>query len=140
MLGHFLEQLHAWGLDPRNHNAAFESFAGNISAKDLITQELFTDFLSNIKQSGYTATSGQLDELQTSLMKLKLALHSETESVAMGDFWMGNVLINRGDQNRLKDIFVIDWEFVNMAPIWLDVGNFIGELFLISYFEGTDDS
>jgi hypothetical protein len=53
---------------------------------------------------------------------------------------VGNVLINLGEQNRLRDVFVIDWEFVTMAPTWLDVGNFIGELFLISYFEGTDGS
>lgn len=53
---------------------------------------------------------------------------------------MGNVLINLDDNNHIRETFVIDWEFVNMAPTWLDVGNFIGEAFLIGYFESTDDA
>ena len=87
MLGNFLAQLQAWGLDPKNHETALESFAGNIHAKSLITQELFADFLENIKQSGCMVTSDQLVELQTQLARLEAALNSETQSVAMGDFW-----------------------------------------------------
>jgi hypothetical protein len=51
---------------------------------------------------------------------------------------MGNVLLNFRNENTLTDISVIDWEFVTTGPTFLDVGNFIAELFLISYFESTD--
>ncbi|EUC45993.1 hypothetical protein COCMIDRAFT_4838 [Bipolaris oryzae ATCC 44560] len=140
MLGSFLAQLHTWGLHRSDHSTAFALFSKNIYAKELMTKELFDNFRQNIKQLGYIVSAHQQAQLQERLTQVNESLNSETQSVAMGDFWMGNVLINLDDKQRLRDIYVIDWEFVNMAPTWLDVGNFVGELFLIGYFEGTDDA
>ncbi|RYO55869.1 hypothetical protein AA0116_g8468 [Alternaria tenuissima] len=115
-------------------------FSGNVPSKDLVTQELFTDFATNVEQCGYTMTQSHRSQLRRELEKVNLDLNTDTQSVSMGDFWMGNVLINLDNNDRIREVFVIDWEFVNMAPTWLDVGNFIGEAFLIGYFESTDDA
>lgn len=32
----------------------------------------------------------------------------------------------------------MDWEFVMMAPTFIDVGNLVQELFLLNHFDGTD--
>ncbi|KAL2848936.1 hypothetical protein BJY01DRAFT_246162 [Aspergillus pseudoustus] len=39
----------------------------------------------------------------------------------------------------LETLSIIDWEFAMAGPAFLDVGNFIGEVFLINYFERNDE-
>lgn len=40
--------------------------------------------------------------------------------------------------HRLSNISVIDCEFVAIGPAFLDVGNFVAELFTIGYFNSID--
>lgn len=87
MLGNFLAQLHSWGLKEENHTAAMQLFSANVPSKDLVTQELFTDFAQNVEQTGYTMTPSHQSQLQAELEKVNLALNTETQSVSMGDFW-----------------------------------------------------
>jgi hypothetical protein len=87
MLGNFLGQLHAWGLDSKNHGIALKSFIGNSSAKNLITQELFTDFFENIKKLNCMVSSNLVAEISNHIARLEAELNSNTQSVAMGDFW-----------------------------------------------------
>jgi hypothetical protein len=49
-------------------------------------------------------------------------------------------LVNWGDGDKIARISVIDWEFVMMAPTFVDVGNFVRELFLNNHFESRDFS
>ncbi len=51
---------------------------------------------------------------------------------------LGNVLLSFDLNSALERIYIIDWEFVMLAPLFLDIGNFIGEVFLIHYFESND--
>jgi thiamine kinase-like enzyme len=50
----------------------------------------------------------------------------------------GNILLSFSEPEYLDRICVIDWEFAMAAPAFIDVGNFIGEVFLIHYFESND--
>lgn len=54
------------------------------------------------------------------------------------DYRLGNVLLSFDSRSALERIYIIDWEFVMLAPVFLDIGNFIGEVFLINYFESND--
>lgn len=58
----------------------------------------------------------------------------------LSDQRSGNVLLNMESENNVERITIIDWEFVIMAPTFIDVGNFIQELFLNNYFESSDSS
>jgi hypothetical protein len=48
------------------------------------------------------------------------------------------VLLNFSQGNRLSNMTVIDWEFVSVGPAFIDVGNFIGELFCTAYLNSVD--
>ena len=87
MLGNFLAQLHLWGLREDNHTAAMRLFSGNVPSKDLVTQELFTDFATNVEQCGYTMTQSHRSQLRRELEKVNLDLNTDTQSVSMGYFW-----------------------------------------------------
>jgi hypothetical protein len=51
---------------------------------------------------------------------------------------LDNILVDWNADEQVNRISVIDWEFVMMAPTFVDVGNLIQELFLLNHFEGTD--
>ncbi|KAG4438249.1 hypothetical protein IFR05_006277 [Cadophora sp. M221] len=154
-LGTFLARLHLWGKDPQNSRLTVESFTGNTSAKDLTIKETFTDFFKSLAETGVSISNTLQEELSARLSSLKAKVTNNLETLAMGDFWyflvahwnshcltseyrLGNVLLSFTSGLVLEHIYIIDWEFVMLAPVFLDIGNFLGEVFLIHYFESND--
>ncbi|KKZ61377.1 hypothetical protein EMCG_03983 [[Emmonsia] crescens] len=140
LLGSFLARLHNWGSsNSENAGLAHASFAGNSSAKDLTIQETFTDFFASVERTGFLVPGPLRAELEIRLNDLEACVQNNLETVVMGDFWPGNILLSFTDKEELDRLNVIDWEFTMLAPAFLDVGNFIGEVFLIHYFESNDE-
>ncbi|KAH7310951.1 kinase-like domain-containing protein [Rhexocercosporidium sp. MPI-PUGE-AT-0058] len=137
-LGAFLARLHLWGKDPQNSRQTVESFAANTSAKDLTIKETFTDFSRSLAETGVFISGTLQEELGAKLSSLEAQVRNNLETLAMGDFWLGNVLLSFTSGLVLEHIYIIDWEFVMLAPVFLDIGNFLGEVFLIHYFESND--
>ncbi|KAH8679485.1 major facilitator superfamily domain-containing protein [Ilyonectria robusta] len=133
-LGLFLAQLHAWGAGP-GHTEADGLFGTNSSAKELSIEETFTDFFKNVAATGYTVDDNR-KTLLAALEGLERDVREKLETCIM----MGSVLVNFENNGILPSVSVIDWEFVMMSPAFIDVGNFAAELFLISYYEGTDST
>jgi hypothetical protein len=50
------------------------------------------------------------------------------------------VLLNFRKANHLSSISIIDWEFVTIGPSFVDIGNFIGELFCTGYLNSIDST
>ncbi|KAF2793956.1 hypothetical protein K505DRAFT_243165, partial [Melanomma pulvis-pyrius CBS 109.77] len=144
MLGAFLAQLQSWGCQSQSHQTAVELFGKNDSAREMIIQETFADFFTNLKQTGYQISSAQRAKLEPRLYELERLVRDSRESVCIGDFWevaisrSGNVLLSLDSNNDPERMSIIDWEFVTMAPTFVDVGNFIRELFLNNYFESSN--
>ncbi|PGH08510.1 hypothetical protein AJ80_07830 [Polytolypa hystricis UAMH7299] len=139
LLGSFLARLHNWGDSPENAALVFDSFAGNTAAKDLTTQETFKDFWKNVERTGFVVPDHLKAELETKLHDLQEQVRNNLETVVMGDFWPGNILLSFTDKDELERLSIIDWEFIMLAPAFLDTGHFIGEVFLIHYFESNDE-
>jgi hypothetical protein len=53
---------------------------------------------------------------------------------------LGNVLLNFRKADHLSSISVIDWEFVTIGPSFVDIGNFVGELFCTGYLNSVDST
>ncbi|OJD10913.1 hypothetical protein AJ78_08201 [Emergomyces pasteurianus Ep9510] len=138
LLGSFLARLHNWGSSQENRALALASFAGNDSAKDLTIRETFTDFFASVERTGFVVPEALRAELESRLNCLEELVRNNLETVVMGDFWPGNILLSFTEKAELDRLSVIDWEFTMLAPAFLDVGNFIGEVFLIHYFESND--
>ncbi|OCK91107.1 uncharacterized protein K441DRAFT_616659 [Cenococcum geophilum 1.58] len=138
ILGSFIARLHNWGKSRHNAELAFNSFTGNSAAKELIVDETFRDFFSNLDQIGFQISKPAKIELEAAICDLEEAMSANLETVVMGDFWPGNVLLSFNERGHLKAISIIDWEFVMLAPAFVDLGHFLGEVWLISYFESND--
>jgi hypothetical protein len=87
MLGAFFAQLQMWGVDRVQHSVALRSFGGNISARDIIIQEIFTDFFANLERTGVEMSFDDKGELQERLDDLKSSVRQCPQSVSMGDLW-----------------------------------------------------
>ena len=52
----------------------------------------------------------------------------------MGDFWPGNVAVSLDEEGKLKEINVLDWELCKLGLAGMDIGQFCGELYLLTRF------
>jgi thiamine kinase-like enzyme len=50
----------------------------------------------------------------------------------MGDFWPNNILIKLTPDKNLSNIYVIDWELSITGPPGVDIGEFCGDLDIIT--------
>jgi hypothetical protein len=50
------------------------------------------------------------------------------------------LLLNFNKDDSLSSIGVIDWEFVVIGPSFMDVGNFVAELFFMGFFTSVDST
>ncbi|KAH7919950.1 kinase-like protein [Leucogyrophana mollusca] len=86
------------------------------------------------------AKSGIVDPLleQTTEMFRTESLTSD-ETLIMGDFWLGNVLIDIEDGPTgievVKKLWVIDWEFCRYGNPAEDIVDFAGDCFFLSRFK-----
>ncbi|KAL4821137.1 kinase-like domain-containing protein [Aspergillus spinulosporus] len=157
-LGKFLARMHNWGRggeEDANVSAnatpwVRESFGGNTYARDLTIQEAIGDFWTSVRCC--TADGDEIpilgtreDEVRGRLEKMRRAILTDTETFVMGDLRLGNVLLtfspspSGSSTLNLQTLSIIDWEFAMAAPAFIDIGNFIGEVFLIHYFESNDE-
>ncbi|KAL3458997.1 kinase-like domain-containing protein [Aspergillus heterothallicus] len=161
-LGMFLARMHNWGRDETKDEVGAkqwvrEAFGGNTHARDLTIQEAIEDFWTGVRCCDTDALAeSQEGEVRKCLEGMRERILTDYETLVMGDFWLGNVLLtfsntlstspslspitpNIAQSLPLDTISIIDWEFAMAGPAFLDVGNFIGEVFLINYFERNDE-
>ncbi|CAI7593845.1 unnamed protein product [Penicillium palitans] len=138
-LGAFLANLHNWGRDPRNTTLVQGSFAGNSFAKALTIQEAFLDFEKSIERIGHPEPKACALKLEKHMHEMQTQVSQNLETMIMGDFWPGNFILAFNTEDDLERLSIIDWEFAMMAPAFVDLGNFIGAVFVNHYFESNDD-
>lgn len=142
-LGSFLGDLHA-----RRNAATHEALDRNELAKNLsafVTYGRLTSTLVGVAVP--PALSDPLLDVSAVDVEAidKLAQSTITsitegrhETITMGDFWTGNVLVQVGEDGRLKRLYVIDWELAKPGLPGLDVGQMVAELHLLRQFhDGT---
>ncbi|KAH7919955.1 kinase-like protein [Leucogyrophana mollusca] len=88
----------------------------------------------------HAAKSGVVDPLleQATEMFSAESLTSD-ETLIMGDFWLGNILIDIEDGPTgikvVKKLWVIDWEFCRYGNPAEDIASFAGDCFFLSRFK-----
>lgn len=81
-----MEQLHAWGRSPDDHQQAIELFGANNATK-LTVEATLTDFFKNVSEIGYQMTQEQQIALALRIRDLELAMQKQRDTVVMSDFW-----------------------------------------------------
>ncbi|KAI9764935.1 MAG: hypothetical protein M1840_007960 [Geoglossum simile] len=140
MLGTFFAQLHDWGRRPESHSHAVELFGANNDAPKLIVEVHMTNILKNISKTGYQLSLEQQRVLVERMQELEQSVYAQRDTVILADFRPGNVLLSFSKAERLSSISIIDWEFAAIGPAFLDISNFVAELFFIGYLNGVDST
>ncbi|KAA1467883.1 hypothetical protein DENSPDRAFT_357976 [Dentipellis sp. KUC8613] len=136
-LGGFLAQLHAWA---KNNENVLDMFEGNKQARTLSAWATYgrlvetlsgASDLSVLDDPPLNIPADKLASIATIARETTDAMQSARETVVMGDFWPGNVLLSlKHSDSRLdvERIFVVDWELVKPGLPGLDIGQFCGEM------------
>lgn len=142
-LGIFLAQLHTWGASDAATEAR-EWAAGNALAKRIAVYATYGRILSTLE-----GANGSLPELTAPPLPLDVHvkatlaavvsartqdINESQETLAMGDFWPGNILVQLGPSGELEGLVVVDWELARSGPAGLDVGQFAGDVRVLKQF------
>jgi len=146
-LGEFIAILHVWGKTNQGR-ASLDFFEGQPQARaicawatygrlvDTITGK--SESISLIHDPPLQVTSEELEKISKFAEERAEEMRSSRETMTMGDFWPGNVLVDldRGGDGteELRKVFVVDWEVARPGVAAFDVGQFQAEIFTVRHF------
>ncbi|CCL98113.1 uncharacterized protein FIBRA_00107 [Fibroporia radiculosa] len=143
-LGEFLAWLHNRGSTDEEF---LDFFARNEKGKLLSADVTYGRLVSTLTDAAppllaeppLEVPREKLDIIGTVANDTWRAMQSTTETVVMGDFWPGNVLValqynEEGIATAIERIVVVDWELAKSGLAGLDVGQFSAELHLLRSF------
>lgn len=140
-LGEFLARVHALGKTNHEFNAFF---ARNEEGKQLSALVTYGRLLATLTDGNLHAladppldvSAGELARIARVAREADAAMRTTRETVVMGDFWPGNVLISLAEKpaEGIEKVYVIDWELVKTGFAGLDIAQFVAELQLIYEF------
>lgn len=152
-LGGFLTHFHARG---RDDSEFAELYAKNEEGKKLsalITYKRLVATLTDgtvplLADPPLEVSQEDLESITEVAAETEHAMLTTRETVVMGDFWPGNVLVLLNEPSRGKEeavgvekVYVIDWEMAKTGLAGLDIGQFVAELQLVREFKpGSGDA
>lgn len=147
-LGEFIARLHAWGKTDQGRTS-LDFFDGQPQARDIAAWAMYGRLVDTITGKSETiplihdpplpVTSEKLEEISKFAEERAKEIRSSRETMTMGDFWPGNVLVDldRGDngsEEKLRKILVVDWEVARPGAAAFDVGQFRAEIYTVRHF------
>ncbi|THH33106.1 hypothetical protein EUX98_g1084 [Antrodiella citrinella] len=139
-LGQFLARLHTWST---SNESVLDFFDKNAQARAISVYATYGRIISTLK--GQDAPPAVVDPVLdippddlSSVQKIAEQTTKEMmttkETLVMGDFWPGNVIVvwsNDASPPTLERIYILDWELVKPGIAGLDVGQFLAEMHLL---------
>ncbi|KAF9008331.1 kinase-like domain-containing protein [Cyathus striatus] len=139
-IGEFLGQLHVWG---QNNAERCNFFEGNMEAKRISAWVYYGRLVSTL--TGENCPSkltdppleinaediAVMEEVVEDTTKSMIAVR---DSVVMGDFWPGNLIVSLDKSGNLNRIFVVDWEMSRLGVHGIEVGQFSAEVHMLYRF------
>ncbi|KAK5820652.1 kinase-like domain-containing protein [Linnemannia elongata] len=135
-LGEFIARLHLYGF--RHRSELYPSKMANTEALSLSRLILYDQFPK--AASKYMEDQPQFDRDVIDLASKWGGdrLMNEPETLAHGDFWPGNFLVDsatgEGNEITIKSIYIVDWEMSRYGPATMDLGQFIAEAFSLNKY------
>jgi hypothetical protein len=137
-LGSFLGQLHS------NGNSSAASDARNLFAQydwaRTLTATVFHGQVNAVLSGNRYDVPIPIGpdvqkDIDDAVEEMAQLVQSSQETIVMGDFWSGNVLVQMASQqDRSFKLTVIDWELAKLGFSANDVGQFAAEIVLASEF------
>ncbi|KAF8988035.1 hypothetical protein BGZ52_001271 [Haplosporangium bisporale] len=135
-LGEFIARLHLYGFCHRSE--LYPNKMANTEALSLSRLILYDRFPK--AASKYMKDQPQFDRDVIDLASKWGGdrLMNEPETLAHGDFWPGNFLVDsatgEGNEITIKHMYIVDWEMSRYAPAAMDLGQFIAEAFSLNKY------
>lgn len=135
-LGEFIARLHLYGF--RHRSELYPNKMANTEALSLSRLILYDQFPK--AASKYMQDQPQFDRDVIDLASKWGGdrLMNEPETLAHGDFWPGNFLVDsatgEGNEIAIKSIYIVDWEMSRYGPAAMDLGQFIAEAFSLNKY------
>ena len=146
-LGEFIARLHVWGKTDQGR-ASLDFFDGHLQARDICAWATYgrledtivgkSEFIPLIHDPPLPVTSVELEKISKIAEERAEEMRRSRETMTMGDFWSGNVLVDldRGNDGseKLRKVFVVDWEVARPGVAAFDVGQFQAEIYTVRHF------
>ncbi|KAF2793953.1 hypothetical protein K505DRAFT_215845, partial [Melanomma pulvis-pyrius CBS 109.77] len=134
-LGQFLIRLHRYTASESDRSSSNlrELFLVNEVSKEIDVQTCFRDIPRKLKEFEIVLEPTDEARLHEIIADMVLDYLDRPQSIIMGDFWYGNMILKlggAGEQKTLEEISIIDWEFVTCAPSYVDLAHFLSEIWL----------
>ncbi|KAF9969904.1 hypothetical protein BGZ73_007549 [Actinomortierella ambigua] len=135
-LGEFIARLHLYGI--RHRSDLYPHKMANPEGLALSRLILYDEFPK--AASKYMDDQPQFDRDVIHLASKWGGdrLMNEPETLAHGDFWPGNFLVDttagEGNELTIKHMFIVDWELSRYGPAAMDVGQFVAEAFSLNKY------
>lgn len=146
-LGEFIAMLHVWGKSDQGR-ASLDFFEGHPQARDICAWATYdrlvdtivgkSDSIPLIHDPPLEVSSEELEKISKFSVERATEMRSSRETMTMGDFWSGNVLVDldRGADGfeKLRKLLVVDWEVARPGVAAFDVGQFQAEIVTVQHF------
>ncbi|KAJ5325274.1 hypothetical protein MYU51_020841 [Penicillium brevicompactum] len=142
-LGSWLRSLHVWAAE--KGQASSEQFLReNKPMQQLKFYANYTLLVESV--SSFPAileeSRGIFEQVRDlAAAELERRVHDDEYGVIHGDFWTGNVLVQRSSLDTAEgstNLFVVDWELSQVGNRALDLGQMIAELYETKLFKHLD--
>ena len=142
-LGQFLRGLHTWGRSTEEGGKLRDALGANVFARDVYALVTYGRLGATLRTPGSAAGVQEplpalgdepLDVSEETLRVVEALAERRSaqirdvrgETLVMGDFWPGNVLV--GVEDNDSQTLVVDWEIARPGLAGVDVGQFCAEL------------
>jgi Ser/Thr protein kinase RdoA (MazF antagonist) len=143
-LGEFIARLHVWGKTDQGR-ASLDFFDGQPQARDVCAWATYGRLVDTITGKSESIplihdpplqmTPEELDKISKLAEERTEEMRNSRETMTMGDFWSGNVLVDLGDgPEKVRRMLVVDWEVARPGVAAFDVGQFQAEIFTVRHF------
>ncbi|PCH34021.1 hypothetical protein WOLCODRAFT_160534 [Wolfiporia cocos MD-104 SS10] len=143
-LGTFIGRLHARGRTDDAFRAFFDKNEEGKRLSALVTYGRLVSTLTDGRPPALCeplleVAAEDMESIERVVVETEREILNTKETVVMGDFWPGNVLVSlRREEGTgtvaVERIYVIDWELAKVGLAGLDVGQFCAEVHLLGKF------
>jgi Ser/Thr protein kinase RdoA (MazF antagonist) len=146
-LGEFIARLHVWGKTDQGQSS-LDFFDGHPQARDIVAWATYGRLVDTIVGKSepiplihdppLEVTSEELERISKLAEQGAGEIRSSRETMTMGDFWPGNVLVDldrdADGSEKLRKLLVVDWEVARPGVAAFDVGQFQAEIVTVRHF------
>lgn len=128
-IGGFIARLHNLGREDKDQ-PEFKYLSGNTAGRKAVDTSGYQTIIPNAAKYGIE------DPILPIVVKeLREETLNSEETLIMGDFWIGNILLQLGENSlELEKIWIVDWEMCRYGAAAADVASIAGDCFLIARF------